>query len=95
MKWLRDVEITGDIANYIKSFTFTDNSSDNLDDLSLVLHDSFDEWLSIWKPSKGDRLKAYIKDLFCGDFEIDEIYFSGYPKQLDLKAISAPPSKKC
>jgi phage protein D len=37
-------------------------------------------------------MKAYIKKLFCGEFEIDEIQFSGYPKQLDIKAISAPPS---
>ena len=84
--------ISDDISKYIKSFTFTDNSSDNVDDISLVLHDIDNTWINDWQPQKGDRMKAYVKKLFCGEFEIDEIQFSGYPKQLDIKAISAPPS---
>lgn len=87
------VDISGDIANYLKSLTFTDNSSDSLDDISLVLHDTEDVWLKVYQPQKGDRLQIHINDFVCGDFEIDEIIFSGYPKQLDIKAISAPPSK--
>lgn len=85
-------DISSDIAKDVISFTFTDNSSDNVDDISLVLQDSSMKWIRDWQPKKGDRMKAYIKELYCGEFEIDEISFSGYPKILDIKAISAPPS---
>lgn len=85
-------DISNNIAKDIISFTFTDNSSDNVDDISLVLQDSTKKWIKDWQPQKGDRMKAYIKKLYCGEFEIDEISFSGYPMILDIKAISAPPS---
>lgn len=81
-------DITKEISSYIKGFTYTDNAADFVDDISLQLHDAFETWVREWKPKKTDKITAYIGKLYCGEFQIDEIEFRGYPKELDLKAVS-------
>ena len=52
--------ISRDIAPYMVSFSYTDNSADKADDISLTLEDRERLWCSDWFPSKGDTIKASI-----------------------------------
>jgi len=92
-------DITADIAPYLLSFTYTDKSSGEADDIQIVLEDKDGKWLGKWFPDKGDTIKANItllnwdKDnlhikLPCGSFEIDEIEISFPPTTVTIKGIS-------
>lgn len=87
-------DISRDIAPMLLSFSYTDNSGGNADDLNISLEDRKSVWLSSWTPSKGDLIKAAIKSgkniLPCGAFEVDQLEYTAPPKVLSLKAISAP-----
>lgn len=98
------VNISRDIAPYLVSFTYTDNSSDKADDISLTLEDRERLWCGDWFPSKGDKIKASIvvhnwefesatESLPCGTFEVDQIECSGPPNQVKIKAVSTLVSK--
>lgn len=97
-------DISRDIAPYLTSFSYTDNSSDKADDISLTLEDRERLWCDDWFPSKGDKIKASIivhdwdnvnktESLPCGTFEVDQIECSGPPNQVTIKAISTLVSK--
>lgn len=96
--------ITKDVAPYLLSFTYTDNSSDKADDISLTLEDRDRLWCSDWFPTKGDKIRASIithnwegenqtQSLPCGTFEVDQIDCSGPPNQITIKAVSTLVSK--
>ena len=84
--------ITQSIAPYLLSFTFTDNSTDKADDISIQIEDRDGLWLSSWAPSKGDKITCSIiteeGSLPCGTFEVDQIEYSLPPKVISIKAIS-------
>lgn len=90
-------DISEDLAPYLASFTFTDNSKDSADDISLTLQDSKGEWLRDWTPSKSDTIKATIirqdshgaESLPCGTFSVDQCDYSLPPHTLSIKAVSA------
>lgn len=90
--------ITADIAPFLTAFTFTDNSENNADDLSITLQDRNSVWLNEWMPSKGDTISASISSgryvMHCGSFEIDEISYSFPPRTITLKAVSCAVSKQ-
>lgn len=90
-------DITLDIAPFLTSFTFTDNSSGKADDISITLQDKDSLWLESWTPSKGDTIRAGIRNypafLDCGAFEADEISYSMPPHVLTVKAVSCAVSK--
>ena len=96
--------ITKDAAPYLLSFTYTDNSSDKADDISLTLEDRDRLWCSDWFPTKGDKIRASIithnwesenqtQSLPCGMFEVDQIDCSGPPNIITIKAVSTLVSK--
>lgn len=90
-------DITKDIAPYLLSFGYTDNSSGQADDLQLQLEDKNHLWESDWLPEKGDTITASIlaenagqtAKLPCGQFDIDEITVAGPPSTVTIKAVSA------
>ncbi|KZL88719.1 phage late control D family protein [Clostridium magnum] len=95
------VDITKDIQPDLLNFKYTDNASDNADDIEIELKDEQVKWLNDWFPQKGDNIKASIdtvnwnKDgdtgsLYCGSFIVDEPEYSGRPRKLTIKAISMP-----
>lgn len=97
-------DISLDIAPYLLSFTYTDNSSDKADDISLTLEDRDRLWIADWFPAKGDTVNASIiihdweaanrtESLPCGTFEVDQIECSGPPNQIVIKAVSTLVSK--
>lgn len=85
--------ITQDIAPFLLSFSFNDNSGGNADDISLSLEDRKGTWINHWLPSKGDKIQASIESnqniLPLGIFEVDEINYSCPPRVLSIKAISS------
>lgn len=94
-------DITKDIAPYLESFVFNDNSEDKVDDINITLEDRDGKWANDWFPAKGDNIQCTIvvahwqkekdnRSLPCGNFEVDEITLSGVPRKLEIKAVSVP-----
>ena len=95
-------DISKDLAQYLKSFSYNDAISGQADDLSITLEDRAGLWKNDWLPEKGATLivsiitKAWWKDTFSeeelplGIFEIDEIEVGGPPEEVKIKAVSVP-----
>lgn len=92
-------DISEDIAPFIIEVDFTDNLSDEADELRLKLDDSKDIWLKSWlPPEEGDQLEVSVKTLNrisendgeeeipLGSFEIVEVEVS--PHEVELKCVS-------
>lgn len=93
--------ITGNILPCALSFTYSDKSNGEADEIELNLEDSGRLWQNEWYPTKGDTISAKIfnlgNTLNCGSFEIDEITCSGESSAGDIisiKGIAAGISKK-
>ena len=93
-------DVTTDIAPYLTAFTFTDNSTDNSDDISFTLQDRKGLWLDDWFPAKGDKVRCSIvlddtkaQSLPCGLYEVDQIDYSAPPKTITIKAVSTAITK--
>lgn len=89
------------LAEFLRSFSYTDVASGESDSISLVINDKDRKWIKSWFPSKGDSMAASItmknwtkdgekQELSCGQFIIDDFSFSGGPIQLKLEAIAIP-----
>lgn len=95
-------DISVDISKYLKSISYTDNLSGEADDLQITLEDKAGLWQSTWMPEKGALLDAMLQQKYwqtlsalpqslrLGLFEIDEITSSGYPSEVQIKAVSVP-----
>lgn len=88
-------DITAQISSSVLSLFYTDNEHGKSDEISISLENSLVLWNSLWFPDKGDTLGLSMgyKDealLPCGNFEIDEIKFSGSPDTVEIKALSTP-----
>lgn len=94
-------DITTPINEYIENFTYEDIASGESDRISITLHDMDKQWMDAWMPDKGDRLSSYLAlynwdgdnttdKLYCGEFELDEMSFSGRPLSCELGAVSIP-----
>lgn len=86
--------ISADILPYVISATYTDKVEGESDDISLTMEDTDGLWRNEWYPVKGDkiRLRFGAKDgaiMDSGEFEVDEIEFTGPPDTVTLKAIAA------
>lgn len=94
-------DITTPINEYLKEFTYKDIASGGSDNISLSMHDINRQWMDSWMPNKGDRMSGSlvlhnwdsnntIDRLYCGEFELDDMSFSGRPLSCKLKAASIP-----
>lgn len=95
-------DISADISKYMKSISYTDNLSGEADDLQITLEDRAGLWQSTWLPEKGALLDATLQQkdwqtlsplpqsVRLGLFEIDEVTSSGYPSEIQIKAVSVP-----
>ena len=94
-------DISGDIAQYLLSFSYTDNLSDAADDVTLTLEDRAQLWMAEWFPEgEGNMLDITIHTynrisladkeaiFHVGKFEIDEVEIVGYPSTVQIKAVS-------
>lgn len=93
---INSTDITGDISGDVLSVSYTDNASDDADDISILIQNRSKKWLYSWQPQEGAKLNAKIITerwggrLNCGNFIIDDVSQSGWPMQTDIKAIAMP-----
>lgn len=93
--------ITMPVNQYLESFSYTDIASGESDRVQMDLHDIGKEWMDAWMPSKGDRISGAVvlhdweadggtERIYCGEFELDEMSFSGRPLKCGFGAVSIP-----
>ena len=94
------VNITTELASFLKTFTFNDNEGAS-DEINIELEDRERKWQGPWLPKKADKIEANIKllnwrkegevsQLKCGTFYVDDVSFKGPPDAITIKAISVP-----
>lgn len=95
------VEATDIIANDSDSFTWKDNATGEADTITIDLSNIGQKWMNGFYPSSNDVLKAWIKieewaadykqgEIYCGQFQVDSLKYTGWPEKLQLSAISVP-----
>lgn len=96
--------ITDDIRRDLKSFSFTDCASGESDRISISVQDREKKWMGGWMPQKGDHISADAEfknwsgdgdnwEIYCGEFQVDDISVSGPPAQCSIGAVSIPRSE--
>lgn len=90
-------EISGDVED----FTYTDPAGGASDSISIQMGDRDGKWIDAWMPEKGDMVTAAIlvedwqregdsRNLYTGEFIVDEIRISGDPVSVSIGAVSKP-----
>lgn len=93
--------LAGLASQSLLSFSYTDNTSDKADDLSIVIADPARTWMQTYLPKKGVEGEAAItvynwiapgdsRMIDCGTFVLDQIDFAGPPNTVSIKATSVP-----
>lgn len=90
--------ISANITPFLLSFSYTDNASEQADDIQIDLEDIKGLWIGSWYPDKGATLDVMIFDelenktrrLDCGSFEVDGVQCTGPPAKATIKAVSIP-----
>ena len=93
-------DISADIADMVKSFSFTDNAHGQADDLEITVHDRDSLWIADWFPDQGAELRANIVchnflergqevEIPCGTFVIDELDVTGPPGEMTIRGVSS------
>ena len=85
--------ITKQLSEYIKSFSYKDNIN-TLDEIAVTVFDKDENWLRDWVTLKGDEINANIivvengenKVLKCGTFFLDDKEFG--KSEFTFKAVS-------
>lgn len=83
----------------IMGYTYTDNTNDKADDLSVEIADPARTWMKTFLPQKGVECTAQItvhnwnlpgdvRTLDCGTFMLDQVDFSGPPNVVAIRATS-------
>lgn len=93
-------DISESLAQYVLSFSYTDNLTGQVDDISITLEDRAELWEADWMPERGATLDITIctynwsdlyseeQDLPLGKFEIDELEVSSAPNVVTIKAVA-------
>lgn len=93
-------DISESLAQYVLSFSYTDNLTGQVDDISITLEDRAELWEADWMPERGATLDITIctynwsdlyseeQDLQLGKFEIDELEVSSAPNVVTIKAVA-------
>ncbi len=98
------VDISDNIADCLKSFTYNDVASGKSDSVSISVHDRERKWMGGWLPQKGDHISGTINfldwvsdgdnwNIYCGEFEVDDVSINGPPAACSIGAVSIPRSE--
>ncbi len=87
-------DVTGDFSPWLLSLSYVDHLAGEADGLEISLDNSEGRWLQGWYPVKGSTLEAWLgyegQPLMpCGEFQVDEMDFSGPPDVVNLRALAA------
>ena len=91
------IDISTTAGGYIKSLSYTDNETDETDDLQIVMDDKDGEWLAWLEDTKGADIRATILQrdggvgvLDCGIFQLDKVGYKEPPAVVTMKGTSLP-----
>lgn len=75
-------DVTEDVSPDVIEITYTDSVEGEADELVILLDDQFSKWKNEWRSSNGDKVSVKFgwsssNLLDCGDFEVDEVDYSG------------------
>lgn len=95
------VAVPESLTDDLEAFTFEDNASGSADSLALTLSNCSGKWFRKFHPKENDYMKVWVAvenweqgkenaKLYCGKFAVDELVFSGFPEQVQIKGISIP-----
>ena len=101
------VSIPETLMRNVESLTYTDNEEDSCDDLAVVFADRDGNWIGSWAAeailaaAAERKITAKIlfdtgeqvRELDCGEFELDDVTISAPPMKASLKATSLPYAK--
>ena len=90
-----------EISADVEDFSFTDVAGGSSDSLSISVGDKDGLWIDAWMPQAGDMVTAAIliedwkeegdeRNLFAGEFTVDDVGFSGEPVSVSIGAVSKP-----
>lgn len=87
-------DVSTAISQFLISLTYTDKLKGESDELEITLSDKAGRWRKGWYPQKGDALALQLgfaneKRLPAGEFQIDELEFTGPPDTVTIKALAA------
>jgi hypothetical protein len=93
--------LAGVAAQNILSFSYTDNTSDQADNLGIEIADPKRTWMRKYLPKKGMEIIAYItvinwnipgdtRKLKCGTFFVDNVGIRGFPNVVTMSGTSIP-----
>ena len=96
-----NVDISRDIAVFLKSFSVREVLGGEADSAEITLEDREELWLGDWLPERGAIMDIGIavsdweyegdnRELPFGKFEVDEITNTGPPNEAKIKLISVP-----
>lgn len=86
---LNGKDATKDLTPYLMSLTYKDALTGKADELHIEVDNSDNRFLNEWFFSPGMKVKAWIGQMFCGEFMVDEPTESGPPHVAGFKAQSA------
>jgi len=100
---LGGIDLLAGLSQNVVAFSYTDNTNDKADDLTVEISDPALTWLQAYVPKKGVEVEAIIRvqnwmmagdtrEFPCGTMWIDEIGLSGPPNVVTVKATSIPVS---
>lgn len=86
-------DISSDLSPGLISVEYTDNSEGVSDEVMIAVEDTAGLWRNGWYPDKGATLELTFSlgalSLPCGEFEIDEVEFTGPPDTVQIRALAA------
>ena len=96
-----NVDISQDIARFLKSFSVREVLSGEADSAEITLEDREALWQGDWFPERGAIMDITLvisdwegegdnRELSLGKFEVDEITNTGPPNEAKIKLISVP-----
>ena len=96
-----NVDISRDIARFLKSFSVREVLSGEADSAEITLEDREELWQGDWFPERGAIMDVTLavsdwesegddRELPFGKFEVDEITNTGPPNEAKIKLVSVP-----
>ena len=94
-------DISEELMKYLLSVDYTNNMTDQVDDVSLTLEDRAELWANDWYPAPGAKVKITffvlgrksvtdgVETFEVGTYEVDQIELQGMPTTVEVKAVSA------
>lgn len=87
------VDITEDISDDVLSITYEDAIEGESNEVRILVDDMSGKWKNEWVTNVGSTISLEIgysskRLLNCGEFQIDEVVYSGQPDSVEIRCLS-------